>query len=133
MSHRAQRGSATVQAVLVTPALLVMLMLIVQFGLAAHARSVAQSAAQLGAAQARRFDGSAAAAREATTRYLHDLGPTIVADPAVSASRTAATATVVVTGSVISVVPFLHLPIRESAAGPVERYVPPSGEFTEQP
>ena len=43
----------------------------------------------------------------------------------VTASRTADTASVTVTGTVVSVVPGFSLSVSESASGPVEKYVPP--------
>lgn len=126
---RGQRGSTSVEVVLTAPALLLMLMLIVQFGLVAHARSVARSAAEDGAAKARVFNGSATTAEAATNTQLDDLGPTIIANRSVEVSRTDTTATVTVTGTVISLVPGLSFDVHETSSGPVERFVPSSGEF----
>ena len=123
---RDERGASSVaEVVLVAPALLFALMLIVQFGLMFHARNVAEQAAQEGAATARQFDGSAAAAESRTLTFLAELGPDTLQDRDVTVSRTAQSATVGVTGTVISVVPGLHLKVSESATGPVEGYVPP--------
>ena len=63
-----------------------------------------------------------------TLEYLSALGPDTLQDRGVTVRRTAQTATVEVTGTVISVVPGLHLHVSESASGPVERYVPPEGD-----
>lgn len=123
---RSERGASSVaEMVLVAPALLFALMLIVQFGLMFHARNVAESAAQEGAAAARSFDGTEAAAKDKTSHYLQALGTQTLKDRLVSVDRSAETATVTVTGTVISVVPGLHLHVEESASGSVERYVPP--------
>ena len=123
---RDERGASSVaEMVLVAPALLFALMLIVQFGLMFHARNVAEQAAQEGAATARQFDGTEAGAKTRTLEYLAALGPDTLQDRGVTVSRGAQTATVEVTGTVISVVPGLHLHVSESASGPVERYVPP--------
>ena len=128
---RAERGATSiVETVLVAPALLFALMLIVQFGLLFHAQNVAEAAAQEGAAEARRFDGTPAAAEETTRTFLAELGPRMLTGRTVTAERTAETASVTVTGTVISLVPGLDLKVTESATGPVERYVPLSGEFT---
>lgn len=124
---RGQRGSTSVEVVLTAPALLLMLMLIVQFGLVAHARSVARSAAEDGAAKARVFNGSATTAEAATNTQLDDLGPTIIANRSVEVSRTDTTATVTVTGTVISLVPGLSFDVHETSSGPVERFVPQPG------
>lgn len=123
---RDERGANSVaEVVLVAPTLLLALMLIVQFGLMFHARNVAEQAAQEGAATARQFDGTEAGARTKTLDYLAALGPNTLQDRGVTVTRGQQTATVEVTGTVISVVPGLHLKVSESASGPVERYVPP--------
>jgi Flp pilus assembly protein TadG len=127
---RGEPGNASLaQTVLVAPALLLALLLIVQFGLLFHARSVAENAAQEGAAAGRRFDGTQTGAVERARRFLAELGPRMLTDRTVTAQRTAETATVTVTGTVISLVPGLHLRVSEAASGPVERYVPSSSEF----
>jgi Flp pilus assembly protein TadG len=124
--HRGERGAASVaQAALVAPILLTSLMLIVQVGLLFHARNVAEEAAQEGAAAGRRFDGSPNQAQTAARTYLGSLSDRTLQNRSVRATRTAQTATVTVTGTVLAVVPWLDLDVKESASGPVERYVPP--------
>jgi Flp pilus assembly protein TadG len=119
---RDERGAASlIQLVLVAPVLLLVLMFIVQFALVAHARSVVEAAAEQGSAVARRADGTQAE----TVKYLDKLGPKMLTTRSVSASRTADTATVTVTGTVLSLVPGIHPKVKETASGPVERYVPP--------
>lgn len=126
---RDERGTASLaQTVLVAPVLLLALMLIVQFGLYFHARNVAENAAQEGAAAGRRFDGSQADAAQRARLFLDELGPRMLTDSNVSAQRTPETATVTITGTVIALVPGLTLKVKESASGPVERYVPPAEE-----
>ena len=124
---RDERGTASLaQTVLVAPALLFALMLIVQFGLLFHAQNVAENAAQEGAAAGRRFDGSQAGAAERARMFLAELGPRMLTHRTVTAQRTPETASVTVTGTVISLMPGLDLRVEETASGPVERYVPPS-------
>ncbi len=126
---RDERGATSlVQTVLIAPVLLLTLMTIVQFGLLFHAKNVAENAAQEGAAAGRRFDGSESSAEERARRFLDELGPGMLTTRDVRVDRTAETATVTVTGSVVSLVPGLDLEIEETASGPVERYVPPPGE-----
>ncbi len=123
---RGERGAASLaQTVLVAPALLFALMLIVQFGLLFHAQNVAENAAQEGAAAGRRFDGSQTGAADRARMFLAELGPQMLTNQAVTAQRTPETASVTVTGTVISLVPGLALRVEETASGPVERYVPP--------
>jgi len=121
-----ERGAASlIQLVLVAPVLLLVLMFIVQFALVAHARSVVEAAAEQGTAVARRADGTQGGAQAEAVKYLDRLGPTMLTTRSVSASRTPATATVTVSGTVISLVPGVHPQVKETSSGPVERYVPP--------
>ena len=129
MSPNERGATSVVETVLVAPALLFALMLIVQFGLVFHAQNVAENAAQEGAAAARRFDGSQATAVSTTRTFLAELGPRMITDRTVTVDRGSETASVTVTGTVISLVPGFHLTVRETAAGPVERYVPSSDGF----
>ena len=62
------------QAVLVFPALLFTVMLIIQFALYLHAQSLAEAAAQDGAAAARRADGSVSSGRAAVNQALASTG-----------------------------------------------------------
>lgn len=125
-SLRNERGVSTVaEMVVVAPTLLFALMLIVQFGLMFHARNVAEQAAQEGAARARQFDGTETSATTGTLAFLSAIGPNTLQGRDVQVNRTAQWATVRVTGTVISVVPGLHLHVAETASGPVERYVSP--------
>jgi Flp pilus assembly protein TadG len=124
--RREERGAASLaQVVLTAPALLFLLMLVVQFGLLFHARNVAEQAAQEGAAAARRFDGTQAEAREQALQLLANVGEGTLKNRAVTATRTGDNATVTVTGTVVAVVPGFSLQVSESASGPVEKYVPP--------
>ncbi len=121
-----ERGAMSLAQVVITaPALLFLLMLIVQFGLMFHARNIAEQAAQEGAAVARRFDGTQTQGREKALQLLTAVGEGTLKDRDVTASRTADTATVTVTGTVVSVVPGFSLSVSESSSGPVEKYVPP--------
>ncbi|EON25020.1 TadE family protein [Nocardioides sp. CF8] len=121
-----ERGAMSLAQVVITaPALLFLLMLIVQFGLMFHARNIAEQAAQEGAAVARRFDGTQVQGREKALQLLTAVGEGTLKNRDVTANRTADTATVTVTGTVVSVVPGFSLSVSESASGPVEKYVPP--------
>lgn len=123
-TSRDERGSV-IETVLIAPVLMFVLMLIVQFALFAHARNVAEQAAQEGAAAARAFDGSADAGQAKAENFLAQIASESIKGQSVSVTRNAEEASVTVTGTVISLVPGMHLPVRETATGPVERYVPP--------
>jgi Flp pilus assembly protein TadG len=131
--HRTEQGATSItQTVIVAPALLFALMLIVQFGLMFHAANVAENAAQQGAAAARRFYGTEAAARTRAGHYLASVNGTL-SDTAVTVHRTAQSASVTVTGTVVPLVPWVRLHVAETASGPVERYVPPTGDAGGRP
>jgi Flp pilus assembly protein TadG len=119
---RGQSGIATTEAVLVTPVLLLLVMLVIQFGLWFHAQHVAQAAAEEGARAARSASGSASAGQERSEAFLDQAGPTIITDRVVTASRTADIVTVQVHGRSVNVVPGIALPINATATSPVERF-----------
>lgn len=99
-------------------------MLIVQFALYLHAQSIAEAAAQDGAAAARRADGSAASSRAAVNTSLGAMGPRMLTGRSVSVDRSATVARVSVDGQVLALVPGIRLTVHETAEGPVERFVP---------
>ena len=118
-----ERGEAT-EAVLVTPVLLFLVMLVFQFGLWYHAEHVAQAAAQEGVRTARLEGGSADDGQRRATDFLARAGAKIVGDPVVSVTRNDETAVVEIRGQSVAVVPGLRIPIRARSESPVERYWP---------
>lgn len=120
-----EHGAATLEFVMLLPALLFAIMLVFQMGLAFHAKSVAEQAAQEGAAAARRFDGTAGQAKAKAQGFLAQTASKIIETPTVTVSRTGAEASVTITGTVVSIVPGVKMKVAETAGGPVERYVPP--------
>jgi hypothetical protein len=121
-----QRGSVSAELVVTVPVLLLMLMLIAQFALWAHATHIAQAAASQALAAAR-VHGASAAEGEATARdVLTQLGSGPLHDPHLTITRGPQQCTVEITGDTVSVVPLLVLPVRARAAGPTERVVAPT-------
>ncbi len=118
-----EEGIATTEAVLVTPVLLLLVMTVVQFGLWYHAQHVATAAAEEGARTARAEQGVASAGQARAEAFLDQAGPTIVQDRVVDAARTIDTVTVTVRGTVVAVIPGLHLSVDATATSPVERFV----------
>lgn len=115
------RGAASVELVLATPLLLLLLMAGVQFALWSHASHMAQAAANEGVQTARAYRSSAAAGQADTQALLADLSGGALTGTNVSASRDAASATITVTGQAASVIPGLTFPIRISVTAPVEK------------
>lgn len=119
---RGDQGSAATEAVLVTPVLLFLVMLVIQFGLWFHAQHVAQAAAEEGARAARSELGSAAAGQDRANAFLDQAGPTIISNRTVTATRTVDQVTVEVHGRAVTVVPGFSLTIDATATSPVERF-----------
>lgn len=122
MPSRAERGSAATEAVLLTPILLFLCVLVVQFGLWYHAQHVVQAAAQEGVRAARAEGSTATEGQQRADAFLAQVAPTVVGSPEVSAVRDAETATVTVTGEAVMIVPGFSLSVRSTAASPVERF-----------
>jgi Flp pilus assembly protein TadG len=121
---RGDRGSVSVEFVLATPLLLMMLLAIVQFALWSHATHIAQAAASQGLAAARAHGATPAAGTTAAQQVLDQLGQGPLTDTNVTSDRTADSASVAVNGVASSVIPFLRSPIHAQALGPLERFVP---------
>jgi Flp pilus assembly protein TadG len=120
--NKAEDGSSTVEVVIVFPLLILTLMLVFQFAFWYHARHVALAAAEEGARAARVDTGTAAAGAARAERFVRDLGPSVIVNPKVSASRNLDVARVEVSGQARNVVPGLRLPIRQVSQGPIERF-----------
>ena len=117
-----ERGSASTEAVLVTPVLLFLVMLVVQFGLWYHAQHVVRAAAQEGVRVARAELGSAESGQEQAKAFLGAAGPRVVGGIEVVAERGSEAATVSVSGEAVAVVPGFTLPVKATATSPVERF-----------
>lgn len=122
MGTSEQAGSAATEVVLVFPTLLVLVMVIVQFGLWYHATGIARAAAEEGARAARVDTGTATAGHDRAELFVHQLAGSLLTDPTVTATRTTDTARVQVSGDVVSLVPFVHLTVTAAAQSPTERF-----------
>ena len=119
---REERGDATVEAVLAVPVLLLLILLVIQFGLYYHASHTAEAAAQEGVRVARAEGASATDGQRRAEDFMADAAPTLVDDVTVIATREADVARVDVRGTVHSIVPGLNLTIHAEAQSPVERF-----------
>jgi Flp pilus assembly protein TadG len=119
--HRDEAGSATTEVVLLMPVVLMLVLLIVQFGLWLHARQVATAAAQEGLVAAQVETGTAAAGHARAVAFLAQTGG--LRGTSVDASRDVTTARVAVTGTTPAVLPGTALGVSAVAQGPVERFV----------
>jgi Flp pilus assembly protein TadG len=125
-TRRSDRGSATVELVILLPALFAVLFLGMQAALYHHARTVAIAAAQEGARAAAAEQGTERAGVTAATGFIELAGgDDVLSHSDVTANRTPTRATITVRGVSLSVIPGWRPTIRQSASLPVERLTAP--------
>ena len=104
------------------PAVLLIVMFALQFGLYLHAAQIAEAAAQEAVEAAQVETAGVAEGRAAAAVLLRELpalrGPTIAVE------RTATIATARISGHAQQLVPGLDLRVVAAAQGPIERFVP---------
>ena len=120
---RDERGSATVEFVIGAALMVVLLLVIVQFAVYFHMRSVAQTAARHGIDRVRVVDGSEQAGIAAASEFL-DQGGSSLEDRDVSALRTDVESSMSVSGTVVSIIPGLNLRVEVTVDAPTERVIP---------
>jgi hypothetical protein len=130
-----QRGASSIELAMLTPLLLLVIGVTIQFALLYHARHVALAAAQAGArvARANAEDDRAgwqALARAKSRDYVRAIGPSLLERPQMvplvraDAAGNPVEVGMEVRGTAVQVVPFLTLTVSERSLGPVERFVP---------
>ena len=122
--RRDDRGGTSVEVTIAVPVLLLLIMLVVQFGLWYHAGHVARAAADQGLRAARDPVLPPSSGQERAIDFLDAAGTRLIENRQVTATRSSNVARVMVTGRVTAVIPGLHLPVRATAAGSVERFRP---------
>ena len=120
-------GTSTVELVITMPALLLLVLAVIQFGLWAHAQHIALAAAQDGVTAARAYGATDQAGRDRANHSVDRFGPSVLRRPAVAVGRTPQEVTVTVTGHATSILGLFSFPVREQARGPVERFVAATG------
>ena len=119
------RGSATVEALIIIPVAVLLTLLVVQFVLIWHGRHVAQQAAQSAARAAAAYQGSAAAGQDTGAGYLTVVAPSLLPGRSVQVTRDAGQATALVHAQVLAVIPFVSFTVDEQASAPVEAWTAP--------
>jgi Flp pilus assembly protein TadG len=120
--ERNQRGSTSIQMVILMPALFSVMFLGLQAALIYHARTVAIAAAQEGARTAAGENGTISHGAAAAASFVADAGGNdVIVGASVSGSRSATQASVTVRGASLSVIPGWSPPLEQSATVPVER------------
>jgi hypothetical protein len=119
---RCDRGSLTVETVILLPAVIVLAMLALQVAMREHARDTARTAARQAIDQARVLDGTAGAGHSTAAQFLSQVGDGL-RNPTVAVTRGAEEVTVIVTGDVLSLVPGWEPSVTVRLSAPVERTV----------
>ncbi|MFD0882983.1 TadE/TadG family type IV pilus assembly protein [Streptosporangium algeriense] len=117
-----EKGAATAEMTVAFPLVLLLILLVAQFGIWQHAVHVAEVTAAEALASARAYGAGAGAGQTKGTLVLSQLGHSVLRGARVSVSRTADAVRVEVSGVAQTVVPFLKLPVRSTAYGPVEKF-----------
>ena len=120
--RRSERGAIAIEFMLVLSMLVGVFLLMLQYAVRAHAHRIATAAAEEGLAAASAYDGSAEEGRRTAHKYVEDLDPNLDST-VVTASRSATTARVGVSGKVEQLIPFLTVRVSAEVEGPVERFV----------
>jgi Flp pilus assembly protein TadG len=124
MPRRGRRdtGLASSELAILVPALLFMLMLVVQFGLWSHAKQMAEAAAAEAVDAAQTPTGTAEDGRQAALTTLAAAGN--LRSVEVEVDRTAELVTVTVRGAAPQLVPGFSWGVTARSAAPVERFIP---------
>lgn len=105
------------------PAVVVLCLAIVQFGLYYAAENTAQAATWTAYQQARTYQATIADGRAAGRQLLD--GRSLLTGGRIEITRTADTVTVTTTGTAVTILPGLPLPtVARTLTGPVERWIP---------
>ena len=122
-----ERGAVSAELVIATPLLLLLIMGVIQFALWEHTEHIASAVAQQGVSVARLQGETAAAGQAQAQTVLDQLGPSVLSDAHIAATRTATTTTVTVTCHAESILGIFTLPVKAVAVGPDEVYTNDAG------
>jgi TadE-like protein len=129
---RRDSGASSLELALLTPILLLVMLLVVQFAMVYHARHVALAAAQDGARVARgelRPDWRARSDLQARSR-VQQFGSRLLTDVEVDVRGDQNQRSVEVSGWAVAVIPGFHHRVRERSGGPIECFRPDIGTGT---
>ncbi|MBR7827834.1 pilus assembly protein [Actinospica sp. MGRD01-02] len=120
-----ERGAATVELVIAVPALILLLLFIVQFGLIWLAQQCAQTAASSAVNAARAQGANPGLGQSQGQATLKQIAGAELPDASVSVTYTGTTATVVVTGHPQSLIPGWHPQVTAHISAPIETITQP--------
>jgi Flp pilus assembly protein TadG len=119
---RDDRASAAIEAVLVIPVLMLVLVVVVQCAMWAHAGQVVGLAASEGDRTARSVDGGPAAGAGVARSILQASGRDLASSNVVAEVVSGDLVRVTVTGRAVSIIPGLSLPVSSVVVGPLQEF-----------
>ncbi|WP_395110884.1 TadE family protein [Actinomadura sp. SCN-SB] len=128
---RGDRGASSLEWALLTPILILVMLVVVQFAMVYHARHVALAAAQSGARVARTQPvggGWERAAQEKAAGDVQKIGRDLISGLRVETGEVGDQRWVEVSGEAVRVVPFMTFRVRQRSQGPIECFRPDVGE-----
>jgi len=120
--RRGERGTVTLEALLVYPLVLLIAWIGMQLALVYLANRVALASAEEGASVARARAGTVTAGELRARRYLDVLGSGLLVDPTIRIVRTVDTVTVEVGGKAQRIVPGFPVRVTQTLQSPTERF-----------
>ena len=117
------RGSSTVEFVIASAAMVLLLLMVVQVGVWYPPRAVAQPAARHGLDHVRTINGSPSEGIDVASEFLDQSGGGLE-NRNVDATRTAAVSSVTVSGRVVSILPGVSFTVSVTVDAPTERIEP---------
>jgi Flp pilus assembly protein TadG len=111
-----------IEAVLVIPVIMVILLAVVQFALWSHASQVAQLAASEGDRAARSSGGGTATGISRAQSVLQGAGSDLESSSATAAMLPGEEVRLTVVGRALSILPGLSLPVSATVIGPVQEF-----------
>ena len=120
-TRRVEADAGSTELVVATPAMLLLLALLVQVALWAHADHLTQTIADHGHAQTRVLEGTEEQGQARAHEVADQLRGELLSELTITVERTDAQARVQVQASVPTVLPGLDWPVSSQVTGPVER------------
>jgi Flp pilus assembly protein TadG len=122
----ADRGSASIELVILFPALLLIVTALIQYALWFHARSVAEAAAREGVSAATAYGAAPGGGAQTALAFVAAHGADTLHSPAAAVTTpSTGEVRVVVSGRSLSLIPGVDgLAVQQCASAPVERFVP---------
>lgn len=120
--NRGEEGEAVIETVILFPALVLAIMVVIQFALWYTSQELVRAAADEGVRVARQEQASGQEGADRANRFLSQYASPMAVGMSVTADKTDTSARVTVDGSLVAIVPFLNLPLHAAVESPVERF-----------